>query len=180
MSHKAIDFKEVKAIVDWVNLSEDVREFSLKFGDLELFISRNTQTAMPSSVQPQSAARTQPGPSEARVEAKPAAPAVSQPAAVAAPPAATRPSGTLDLAADEVLVKAPMVGTFYAGPKPGAPDFVRVGDAVDSQTVLCIVEVMKLMNNIEAGVTGTVTRILVGNEQPVEYGQPLMVIKKNA
>lgn len=179
MSHKAIDFKEVKAIVDWVNLSEDVREFSLKFGDLELFISRNTQTALPSSVQPQSVVRTQPSPSEARVEAKPAAPAVSQPAATAAPPAAMH-SGTLDLAADEVLVKAPMVGTFYAGPKPGAPDFVRVGDAVDTQTVLCIVEVMKLMNNIEAGVIGTVTRILVGNEQPVEYGQPLMVIKKNA
>ena len=178
MSHKAIDFKEVKAIVDWVNLSEDVREFSLKFGDLELFISRNIQTALPSPSQPASVVQSQPGTAEARAEAKPSAPAVSQTAAAAAPPA--KLSGTLDLAADEVLVKAPMVGTFYAGPKPGAPDFVRVGEAVEPQTVLCIVEVMKLMNNIEAGVAGTVTRILVGNEQPVEYGQPLMVIKKNA
>lgn len=73
-----------------------------------------------------------------------------------------------------------MVGTFYARPKPGPPDFVKVGDVVDVQTVLCIVEVMKLMNNIEAGVAGTVSRIFVESEQPVEYGQPLMIIKKRA
>ena len=73
-----------------------------------------------------------------------------------------------------------MVGTFYAAPKPGDPDFVTVGSTVTANSVLCIVEVMKLMNNIEAGVDGTVVRILVNNEQPVQYGQPLMVIKRSA
>ena len=73
-----------------------------------------------------------------------------------------------------------MVGTYYASPKPGSPAFVAVGDTVSTETVLCIVEVMKLMNNIEAQVDGTVTKILVLDNQAVEYGQPLMVIKRAA
>lgn len=73
-----------------------------------------------------------------------------------------------------------MVGVFYAAPKPGAPTFVSVGDAVAEDTVLGIVEVMKLMNNLEAKVAGQVVRILVENEQSVEFGQPLMVIKRSA
>lgn len=168
MSLKTIDLKEVKAIVDWVNVTEDVREFSLKFGELEMSISRNTQ-----------AATAQPGPQASPVfVATPpaAAPAIATPAVAVAH---TAPPSS-ELAADEVLIKAPMVGTFYARPKPGAPDFVKVGDAVDVQTVLCIVEVMKLMNNIEAGVAGTVSEIFIESEQPVEYGQPLMIIKKHA
>lgn len=72
-----------------------------------------------------------------------------------------------------------MVGTFYAAPKPGAPAFVNVGDTVEVGQVLCIVEVMKLMNNIEAKVAGTVKEILVENEDAVEHGQTLMVIEPN-
>ena len=71
-----------------------------------------------------------------------------------------------------------MVGTFYAAPKPGADPFVKVGDTVEVGQVLCIVEVMKLMNNIEAKVAGTVTEILVENEDAVEHGQVLMVIEE--
>ncbi|MGQ3215284.1 MAG: acetyl-CoA carboxylase biotin carboxyl carrier protein [Shinella sp.] len=167
MSLKAIDLKEVKAIVDWVNVTEDVREFSLKLGELELFISRNKQAATQQPAQ-------QAAPSSvATVFAAP--PAIDTAAVVVAPAGVPKS----ELAADEVLIKAPMVGTFYAGPNPGAPNFVRTGDAVDAQTVLCIVEVMKLMNSIEAGVAGTVTKIFVDNERPVEYGQPLMIIKKH-
>ena len=70
-----------------------------------------------------------------------------------------------------------MVGTFYSAPKPGADPFVKVGDTVEVGQVLCIVEVMKLMNNIEAKVAGTVAEILVDNEDAVEHGQPLMVIE---
>jgi acetyl-CoA carboxylase biotin carboxyl carrier protein len=73
-----------------------------------------------------------------------------------------------------------MLGTFYASPQPGAPAFVSIGDTVAPNTVLGIVEVMKLMNNIEAGVEGTVARVLVENESMVEYGQPLIVIRKTA
>ncbi|MBT2539016.1 acetyl-CoA carboxylase biotin carboxyl carrier protein [Arthrobacter sp. ISL-69] len=167
------DIKELQAIVDWVNLAEDVREVSLKFGDMELFISRDRQ---------QPAAVLTPAPVTPAAAAPAPAPAVAAPApapAVAPPvPSASEPSSADALAPDEVLIKAPMVGTFYASPKPGAPNFVSVGDNVAADSVLCIVEVMKLMSNIEAQVEGTVTRILVENEQAVEYGQPLMVIKR--
>jgi acetyl-CoA carboxylase biotin carboxyl carrier protein len=174
MSVKSLDFKELKAIVDWINVTDDVREFSLKFGDAELFISRNRNTTPARAT-------------EAPVVSVPAPAPIAAPAAAALAPAvapvsqaAAPQQNDAALAADEVLIKAPMVGTFYAAPKPGDADFVTVGSAVTASTVLCIVEVMKLMNNIEAGVDGTVVRILVSNEQPVQYGQPLMVIKRSA
>ncbi len=177
MSLKSLDFQELKSIVDWVNLTEDVREFSLKFGDVELYVSRN-QTSSLSHVSQTSAPSSK---VEAAPQAAPAAPAPAAPASAApTAPDVVAPAAAGALAADEVLIKAPMVGTFYASPKPGAPVFVSVGDRVEAQTVLCIVEVMKLMNNIEAGVDGTISRILVQNEQAVEYGQPLMVIKRSA
>lgn len=178
MSLKSPDFKELKAIVDWVNLTEDVRELSLKFGDVELFVSRNRHASGGNPLHAQQAA---PAPATAPLPAASAPHADPAPAATAVQPAAAgEPQAVGALAADEVLIKAPMVGTFYASPKPGAPAFVSVGDAVKAETVLCIVEVMKLMNNIEAGVEGAVVRILVQNEQAVEYGQPLMVIKRSA
>lgn len=161
MSSKSLDLKELKAIVDWVGVTNDVREFSLKFGDVELFVSRNQQA---------SAAGIHHQPHAATPALVPAAPAGT----------ASTPSSALELASDEVLIKAPMVGTFYAAAKPGAPNFVRIGDVVQPKTILCIVEVMKLMNSVEAGVDGTVARILVVNEQAVEYGQPMMVIKRRA
>jgi acetyl-CoA carboxylase biotin carboxyl carrier protein len=165
------DITELRALVDWVNLTPDVRHLSLSYGDVQLVVSRDRVTASaptpPAAAAPQVAA---PAPSPAPVDA----PASPPPAA--APPA---PAPVDQLAADEVLVKAPMVGTFYASPKPGDPAFVKVGDTVTASTVVGIVEVMKLMNNLEAKVDGTVARILVENEQAVEYGQPLMVITRN-
>jgi acetyl-CoA carboxylase biotin carboxyl carrier protein len=83
------------------------------------------------------------------------------------------PRGTEDL----FLVKSPIVGTFYASPSPGAEAFVKVGTHVDSGQTLCIVEAMKLMNEIESEVTGEVLRIFAENGQPVEYGQPLFGIR---
>lgn len=172
MSGSSIDLKELKAIVDWVGMSDDVREFSLKFGKVELFVSRNQQASAPP--QPATPDRPAGGVQAAAPEARDEAAAPRQ------APVAAQSSRAEPLAPDEVAIKAPMVGTFYASPKPGAPVFVSVGDAVKADTVLCIVEVMKLMNNIEAGVEGTVTRILVDNEQAVEYGQSMMVIKRSA
>lgn len=171
------DMRELKAIVEWVNATADVRELSLKVGEVELFISRNRQAmAGPAVVGPPPAAPA--------VVLAPAAP-VAGPTS-SAEPAGSIPAddpaqaGSVELSAGEVAVTAPMVGIFYASPQPGAPAFVAVGDRVESDTVLCIVEVMKLMNTIEAGVSGTVARILVGNEQAVEYGQPLIVIRQDA
>jgi len=74
------------------------------------------------------------------------------------------------------VVKSPMVGTFYRSPSPGAPSFVEVGQSVTEGQTLCIIEAMKLLNEIESDVTGTVKRILVENGQPVEYGQPLFLV----
>jgi acetyl-CoA carboxylase biotin carboxyl carrier protein len=75
------------------------------------------------------------------------------------------------------VVKSPMVGTFYRASQPGADPFVQLGSKVGEQDVLCLIEAMKLLNEIEAGKAGTVTQILVENGQPVEYGQPLFVIE---
>lgn len=170
MSVNATDIRELKAIVDWASLTEGVRELSLKVGDVELFISKNEHTR--NSVAAPVAA---PAAALAPVTAAPAA----APAAAAAAPAAAQGSGELVLGPGEVVVKAPMVGTFYASPQPGSPAFVSVGDSVAPDTVTCIVEVMKLMNNVEAGVAGTVVQVLVENEAAVAYGQPLMVIKQS-
>jgi len=161
------DIKELQAIVDWVNLTEDVREISIKLDGVELFISRDRQQAGG-----QSPAAHVPAPFPLSMS--------STPAATAPAVAADEPVRADALAPDEVLIKAPMVGTYYASPKPGAPHFAAIGDAVSADTVLCIVEVMKLMNNIEAQVEGTVTRILAADNQAVEYGQPLFVIKRAA
>jgi acetyl-CoA carboxylase biotin carboxyl carrier protein len=74
-------------------------------------------------------------------------------------------------------VKSPIVGTFYESPAPGAPPFVKFGDAIRAGQVLCIIEAMKLMNEIESDVSGEVVKRLVSNGQPVEYGQPLFAIR---
>ncbi|MER3391214.1 MAG: acetyl-CoA carboxylase biotin carboxyl carrier protein [Microcella pacifica] len=176
------DIKELKAIVDWVNLTDDVRELTLKYGDVELHISRDRNgargTGPVTSVAVPAAAPVVGATEPAAAPLAGAAPAAAVPEA--APVEPTPPSAPAALAPDEVVVTAPMVGIFYEAPKPGAPAFVEVGSRVEPGQVLCIVEVMKLMNNIEAPEVGTITKILVENNQPVAYGQPLMVIKRDA
>jgi acetyl-CoA carboxylase biotin carboxyl carrier protein len=88
-----------------------------------------------------------------------------------------KPSPGAHSAEDLHLVKSPIVGTFYSAPSPGADDFVKAGARVEAGQTLCIVEAMKLMNEIEADVTGEVVRIFVESGQPVEYGQPLFGIR---
>jgi acetyl-CoA carboxylase biotin carboxyl carrier protein len=107
----------------------------------------------------------------------------SAPAAAPAPVAATAPAALTAAApaaeAEEKLheVKSPIVGTFYESPSPGAPAFVKVGDQVEVGQVLCIVEAMKLMNEIESDVAGEVVKRIASSGQPVEYGQALFAIK---
>ena len=104
-----------------------------------------------------------------------ATPVATVPASIAAAPAVT--AAPAPAPADEGhAVKSPMVGTFYRSASPGAAPFVEIGDTVAQGDTLCIVEAMKLMNEIEADVGGTVKAILVENGQPVEFGQPLFVI----
>lgn len=174
MSNNTPNLKELKAIAEWVNLSGDIREISLKVGDIELFMSRNDGSARATSA---SVADNTPAPAPTQEAAPPVQ--ENTPAAMPAPTADSTGSGEGGLAPGEVVVEAPMVGTFYAAPRPGAPAFVSSGDAVQKGSILGIVEVMKLMNNLEAKISGTVSRILVENGQAVEYGQPLMVIRSD-
>jgi acetyl-CoA carboxylase biotin carboxyl carrier protein len=99
----------------------------------------------------------------------PAATAIAANGTTAAPAAVLEPEGH--------VVKSPMVGTFYRSPSPGAASFIELGQAVKPGDTLCIIEAMKLLNEVEAEVGGTVKQILVENGQPVEYGQPLFIIE---
>lgn len=91
--------------------------------------------------------------------------------------AATSPARSASADASQILVKSPIVGTYYDAPAPGAPTFVKVGDSVEPGQVLCIIESMKLMNEIEAEVAGVVAAKLVENGRPVEYGEALFSIR---
>ena len=114
-----------------------------------------------------------------------AAPAVAVPAAASPPAAAAAPAaapsgsagGDADADAGLVPIKSPMVGTFYAAASPDSDAFVKVGSRVDKETVVCVVEAMKVFNEIKAETSGTVTRIVAGNGDVVEYGQPLFMIQ---
>ena len=108
------------------------------------------------------------------------APAASHAAAPAvAAPASAESAASPAAAVEEALheVKSPIVGTFYESPSPGAPPFVKVGDQIEAGQVLCIVEAMKLMNEIESDVAGEVVKRVAASGQPVEYGQPLFAIR---
>ena len=103
------------------------------------------------------------------------------PAAAAAPSAGSAPTSSVDLDDEDDLpeghaVKSPMVGTFYRSPSPGANPFVEVGQSVKEGDTLCIIEAMKLLNEIEADASGVVKAILLDNGQPVEFGEPLFII----
>ena len=103
-----------------------------------------------------------------------AAAAPSPPPAAAAPPAA--PVGEEPAAIARVTIDSPMVGTFFSSPDPDSPPFVSVGDAIDPETVVCLIEAMKVFNEIKAETTGTIAKLLVENGQTVEFGQPLFEI----
>ena len=106
-----------------------------------------------------------------------AAPVATQPAPpVSAPPVAEVQPPASDADKKYVEIKSPMVGTFYAAPAPDAPPYAKVGDKISVGTVVCIVEAMKLMNEIESEVTGSVAKVMVENAQPVEFGQVLFLI----
>ncbi len=164
--------KELKELIDFL-IERDISEFELERGDVKVRIKRGAD-AHPHTVAHGVAAFTP-------VPVTVAPPAV--PAPPAAPPAVTPPTATAPApAAEEELhiVKSPIVGTFYEAPAPGSPPFVKTGDVVQTGQVLCIIEAMKLMNEIEADVSGEVVKRLVANGQPVEYGQPLFAIRAQA
>lgn len=151
-----MDLDELKDLIQFLS-NHDIERLEFETDDFRILLRKPSATppTVP-VVQPVTAVPAQAAP----VEATPAP----------APAEAEDDGGT--------SVKAPMVGTFYRAPAPDAQPYVQVGDIVEPGQPLCIIEAMKLMNEIEAEVSGRVTEILVDNAQPVDYGQPLFVIEK--
>lgn len=185
-SNDRMSYKDLRELVELINSCSRFGEFHLKLGELELDLRRAEPGQAPLVAAPAAAPRS-------------AAPAAAAPAPLelptrqrqghvgggelvvdasqggaAAPAAAHSPAQPFP--PGSVLVKSPMVGSFYRAPEPGAQPFVEVGQTVQADSTVCIIEVMKLMNSIPAPVAGTVTHILVGDGEAVEYGQVLMVV----
>jgi acetyl-CoA carboxylase biotin carboxyl carrier protein len=157
-----MDIRKIKKLIELLEES-GVAEIEIKEGEEQLRITR----AMP--------AQYAPAPMYAPALPPPAAAAAAPAAQVAA--AAAAPAGSVVAArAGEHTVPAPMVGTYYAAPSPGAKTFVEIGDEVQVGQVLCVIEAMKMMNQIESEHAGRVKAILVKNGEPVEFGQPLFII----
>jgi acetyl-CoA carboxylase biotin carboxyl carrier protein len=156
--------KELKELIEFL-IEKDIAEFELERGDVKVKIKRGGQATIVAhgemSYPPYSAG----GAAEQRPPA--------------AGPPSIAPSVPAEAVPEEILhmVKSPIVGTFYEAPSPGAPPFVKVGDMVEVGQVLCIVEAMKLLNEIESDVAGEVVKKLGSNGQPIEYGQELFAIR---
>ena len=157
-----MDIKEIKAIVDLMKRS-GLTEFQLEEEDFKIRICRKSdevqtiyQTTTPAPFPVQAAGMTPP------------------PMPQNTPPAQPVEAPEVD---ESKLIKSPMVGTFYTSPSPESPPFVKAGDSVSEDSVVCIIEAMKVMNEIKAELKGQIAEILVDNGDSVEYGQPLFRLK---
>lgn len=153
---------EIRRILDLVREHELV-EFELEQDGVKLRVRKDSRYAPAASSNP-------------AIPAAPAAVAVATPAPVPVPEAPAAAGSQADEAIDLAVVTSPIVGTFYRASAPGAPPFVEVGSVVRKGQVLCIIEAMKLMNEIESDADGVIKAILVENGQPVEFDQPLFII----
>ncbi|MGB5580768.1 MAG: acetyl-CoA carboxylase biotin carboxyl carrier protein [Woeseia sp.] len=153
-----MDIRKVKKLIELLDES-GIAEIEITEGEESVRISRYSQNA----------------------PAAPAPVAMAPPPPQAPPPAAAAPAAAAVAAPEETgyQVIAPMVGTYYSSSSPGADPFVKVGDRVNAGDVLCIIEAMKMMNQIESEVAGTIKSMRVENGDPVEYGQVLFVIDQN-
>ena len=152
-----MDFNEIRKLVKLVE-SAGITSLEIEEGELQIRIEK----AAPVSSAPQLVYASAPA----------AAPAPAAPAAAPAAPAAEAP-----VASNLIEVRAPMVGTFYRSPNPESPPFVEVGDSIRPGQTLCILEAMKIMNEIEAEVSGRIAEVLIDNGQPVQFDQVLYRIE---
>ena len=154
-----MDLKDIKAIIDLMK-KNSITEFELERQDSKIKLKRGLSGGSPA----------------VQYDDLPvigAAPAV-MPSVTALPAAATQPVAT-----GEIDIKSPMIGTFYRAPSPEAGNYVEVGTEVTADTVVCIIEAMKVMNEIKSEVKGVVTQVLVESGKPVEFGQPLFKVRPN-
>ena len=152
-----MDLKDIKAIIDLMK-KNSITEFELERQDSKIRLKRGFNGSTPSAA-----------PYEDPVTLSPIQPVISAPPAV--------PSGNAPAATGEVEIKSPMIGTFYRAPSPEAASYIEVGSEVNPDTVVCIIEAMKVMNEIKAEAKGVITQVLVENAKPVEFGQPLFKVR---
>lgn len=156
-----MDLKDIKAIVDLMK-KNSITEFELERQDFKIRLKRGIGPGAPIYEEQAQVAYYQP----------PQIPApVVQPQQPQTVPASEQP------ATNEIEIKSPMIGTFYRAPSPESAPYVDVGTEVHPDTVVCIIEAMKVMNEIKAEVHGIITKVLVENAKPVEFGQPLFKVK---
>jgi len=160
---KPQDIQDLKQLIEFLKQYQ-VAEFDLDRGDLKIRLKFNQQESASPAL----------GDLARLLQTAPAAAGVAS-----AAPAAAAPAPAATPAEDLHIVKSPIVGTFYASPSPGASAFVSPGDHVDKGQVVCIVEAMKLMNEIESDASGEIVKCLVANGQPVEFGQPLFAVRSS-
>ncbi len=163
---KAQDLADLKQLIDFLK-EHQVAEFDLDRGDMKIRLKFN-----------------QPGGSSAGLGELARLIGAAQPAVAQAAAAAAHPVGAMSAAGEETdpdaglhVVKSPIVGTFYGSPSPGAAAFVSPGDHVEKGQVICIVEAMKLMNEIESDASGEIVKCFVSNGQPIEFGQSLFSVR---
>ncbi|MDP7050849.1 MAG: acetyl-CoA carboxylase biotin carboxyl carrier protein [Verrucomicrobiota bacterium] len=161
-----MDIKDIKAIVDLMK-KNSMTEFEMEKGDFKIRLQRDAH-----------AGKRSPAPEPVIIQA----PAVAQPppapaAPITAPSAAETPSAPAATSGTEV--KSPMIGTFYRRPSPDTDPYAEIGKQVEPDTVVCIIEAMKVMNEIKAETRGVITEILIEDAKPVEYGQVLFRIEPN-
>jgi acetyl-CoA carboxylase biotin carboxyl carrier protein len=161
---KPQDMQDLKELIEFLRQYQ-VAEFDLDRGDIKIRLKFNQPEASPTGLSDLARALA-------------SAPAAAAPVAPAAQPVRSTPAAASVAKEEELhIVKSPIVGTFYGSPSPGASPFVSPGDRVDKGQVICIVEAMKLMNEIEADASGEIVKCLVTNGQPIEFGQPLFSIR---
>ena len=152
-----MDIKDIKAIIDLMR-KNSVSEFELEKQDFKIRLKRGTNgTSSLGSLEE--------------------APVLSYQQLVPLPPAVSASAQAQPLLINEVEIKSPMIGTFYRAPSPEAAAYVEVGSEVNPETVVCIIEAMKVMNEIKAEAKGVITQVMVENAKPVEFGQPLFKIR---
>ena len=163
--------KELKELIEFL-IEKDIAEFELERGDVKVRIKRGSEPVASAS-----APDTRFFTVHAAPPAAPEAGTAPVPGTVAPPP--VPPAAEKVPAPEEGLhiVRSPIVGTFYESPSPGSPPFVKPGDIVEAGQILCIVEAMKLMNEIESDIGGEIVKTLVTNNAPIEYGQELFAIR---
>ncbi|MBT0811331.1 acetyl-CoA carboxylase biotin carboxyl carrier protein [Litoribacter ruber] len=155
--------QEIQELIDFISKS-GLAEVKIETDEFKLSIKKNSEVVHVKAAEPAAA----PAPSNTT-------PAPSNPAPVA-PTEAAAPAAPASDNSKYIEVKSPMIGTFYRTPNPDSPSFVNVGDTIKAGQTVCIIEAMKLFNEIESEVSGKIVKVLVENAQPVEYDQPLFLV----